>query len=120
MVIDDEYDIVHVIRRTLTKWGYDVDTYTNPLHAFDVFKANPTRYSLVITDIRMPEVDGVTLSAMMRKIRPNMNIIIMSAFEIAADDLKSRLPTIQSGDIMIKPFTMHDICDNVKQHLQTA
>ena len=53
MVIDDEIDILQVVRRVLEKWGFDVDTFSNPLYAYEVFKNNPRRYSLVLTDVRM-------------------------------------------------------------------
>ena len=45
MVVDDEFDIVFIIRKYLERWGFDVDTFTNPLYAYEVFKANPERYA---------------------------------------------------------------------------
>ncbi|TLY01201.1 MAG: response regulator, partial [Thaumarchaeota archaeon] len=66
MVVDDEYDIVHVVRRHLEKWGFSVDTFTNPLFALQMFKDNPDRYSVALLDIRMPELNGIALAKMMQ------------------------------------------------------
>lgn len=118
MVVDDEYDIVHVVRRHLEKWGFSVDTFTNPLFALQVFKDNPDRYSVALLDIRMPELNGITLAKMMQEIKPNMNILIMTAFEIHANDLKASLPTINYGDVLIKPLRIDKVCSAVKKHLQ--
>jgi DNA-binding response OmpR family regulator len=62
MIIDDEYDIVHIVRKHLENWGYSVDTFTDPLFAFQMFKDNPDRYSIILTDIRMPEISGIALA----------------------------------------------------------
>ncbi len=118
MVVDDEYDIVLVVRRHLEKWGFSVDTFTNPLFALQMFKDNPDRYSVALLDIRMPELSGIALAKMMQEIKPNMNILIMTAFEIFADDLKASLPTINYGDVLIKPLKADKVCSAVKKHLQ--
>lgn len=119
MVVDDDYDIVHVVRRHLEKWGFSVDTFTNPLHAFEMFKDSPDRYSVALLDIRMPEINGVVLAEMMLKVKPAMQIIIMTAFELYAADLKASLPTIKAGDVLIKPLKVDQVCNAVKKHLQT-
>jgi DNA-binding NtrC family response regulator len=120
MVVDDEYDIVYVIRRQLEKCGFTVDTFTNPLYAFQMFKDHPDRYSVALLDIRMPEINGVVLAEMMLKVKPDMQIVIMTAFEIYAVDLKANLPKIKQGDILIKPLKVDQVCNAVKKHLQTS
>ena len=120
MVVDDQYDILHVVRKHLEKWGFSVDTFTNPLHALQMFKNNPDRYSVVLLDIRMPEMDGITLAKMMLKVKPGAKILVMTAFEMYAADLKLSLPTIGYGDVLIKPFKPEQVCSAVKKHLQRA
>jgi DNA-binding NtrC family response regulator len=120
MVVDDEYDIVRVVRRYLEKWGFMVDTFTNPLYALEKFKNSPDTYSLVLLDIRMPEISGIALAAMMQKVRPNLKIVIMTAYEIVAEDLAINLPTITRDDVIQKPFKLLQICTAIKKQLQTA
>jgi two-component system cell cycle sensor histidine kinase/response regulator CckA len=118
MVVDDEFDIVMIIRRYLEKWGYTVDTFTNPQYAYQIFKANPERYSLVLADIRMPEMTGIRLANLMLEVKPDMKIVIMTAFEIAPDELHTQLPTITRRDILQKPFRLEQICNAVKKQLE--
>ena len=120
MVVDDEYDIVHIVRRYLERWGFSVDTYTNPAYALQIFRGNPERYSVILTDIMMPEMSGVTLATQMRKIKPDVKIVIMTAYEIEPDDLAMHLPTITHDDILKKPFNLIQICEAVKRHLSLA
>jgi two-component system, cell cycle response regulator CpdR len=120
MVIDDEYDIVFIIRRHLEKWGYSVDTFTNPLYALEVFKAHPGRYSVVLTDISMPEIRGTTLAKTMQKLKPGLRVIVMTAYEIEPSDLATNLPTVKRDDILKKPFTLEEVCGAVKKQLQTS
>ncbi|HEX2556730.1 MAG TPA: response regulator [Nitrososphaera sp.] len=120
MVVDDDFDIIYVVRRLLEKWGYSVDTFTNPLYALQKFKENPGRYSLAVLDIHMPEMSGIALAAMMQKIKPDMLVLIMTAFEISAGEMAASLPDIQTEDILRKPFNKTQICTAVKKHLQTA
>ena len=118
MVVDDEFDIVMIVRRYLEKWGYEVDTFTNPLYALEIFKANSDRYSLVLTDIRMPEMSGIRLAAMMREIKPDIKVVIMTAYEVTPDELQEQLPMITHKDILQKPFKLLQICTAVKKQLQ--
>ena len=118
MAVDDEVDIVFVIRRYLEKWGFGVDTFTDPIYALETFKAHPGRYSIAFLDIRMPEMTGITLANRMLKIKPDMNIVIMTAYEVTPDELHEHLPTISHNDILQKPFRLVQICGAVKKHLE--
>ena len=118
MVVDDEYDIVHVVRKHLEKWGYSVDTFTDPMFAYQMFKDNPDRYSIILTDIRMPEISGIALATMMQKVKPDVKIVIMTAFEIEPEDLAMNLPTIGRDDILKKPFSLIQVCEAVKNQLR--
>jgi FixJ family two-component response regulator len=102
------------------KRGFTVETFTNPLYAFQMFKDNPDRYSVALLDIRMPEISGIDLAKKMQEVKSKMNILIMTAFEIYADDLKLSLPTIKYGDVLIKPLKVDQVCSAVKKQLQTA
>lgn len=120
MVVDDEFDIIAIIRRYLEKWGFDVDTFTNPVYAYEVFKANPDRYSLLLTDIRMPEMSGIRLARLIKDIKPSIKVVIMTAYEVTPDELGESLPNITHKDILQKPFKLLQICTAVKKQLQTA
>jgi len=117
MVVDDEVDIVFIIRRHLEKWGFSVDTFTDPNYALLSFKDHPNRYSVAVLDIRMPEMSGITLATRMLKVKPDMKIVIMTAFEVEPDDLAINLPTIKRSEILRKPFTLVQVCNAIKKQL---
>lgn len=120
MVVDDEVDIVFIIRRYLEKWGFSVDTFTDPNFALQSFTNHPDRYSIALLDIRMPEMTGIELGNRMLRIRPDMKIVIMTAFEVEPDDLATNLPTVKRSEILRKPFTLIQVCNAVKKQIKTS
>lgn len=118
MVIDDELDILHIVRLYLEKWGFKVETFSDPTVALQHFRKNPEDYSLCLLDIRMPEMSGIALTTMMRKTKPDIKILIMTAFEMVAEELKPSLPTIKREDLIQKPFKLVQICTAVKRQLK--
>jgi CheY-like chemotaxis protein len=117
MVVDDELDILFIVRRYLEKWGYEVDTFSDPLHALQIFKANSDRFMLVLTDIRMPEMTGIQLAHLMLKTKPDTKIVIMTAYDITTDEFGLKLPTITHQDILQKPFKLAQVCGAIKKQL---
>ena len=120
MVVDDQYDIVHVIRRHLEKWGYSVDTFTNPLFALRMFKENPSRYAMVLTDLAMPEMRGTRLAKLMLEVKPDLKVVVMTAYEIEPDDLAMSIPAMTRDEILRKPFSLVQVCGAVKKQLKVA
>ena len=88
MIIDDDQDILNLFTDFLSKRGYDVASYLDPLVAVKEIEDNPYRYALVITDIRMPGISGIELIKRVCELNTDIKIILMSAFEINGDDLK--------------------------------
>jgi two-component system, cell cycle response regulator CpdR len=117
IAVDDELDIVFIIKKYLEKWNFDVDTFTNPLYAYEVFKANSERYSLLLTDIRMPEMSGIRLARLVQEIKSSIKVVMMTAYEVEPDELGEHLPTIAYEDILQKPFRLLQVCTTVKEHL---
>ncbi len=76
LYIDDEYAITKSAQSMLGRLGYDVTTLTDPHKALRLFKSDPTRYDLVITDMTMPKMTGDLLSEAILKIRGDTPIII--------------------------------------------
>ena len=116
MVVDDEPDILNIVERSLVRWGYLVDSFDDPEDALEHFKKNPSRYSLIITDIRMPKMSGAELARCAYETRPDMPVMIMTAFEVDKD-LKSTLPSIDTKGFLQKPFHVADVCTAVKRLL---
>ena len=74
-IVDDELDIVDLFKEALEMKGYYVSAFTNPLLALNHILKDPTRYSLIISDFRMPEMNGDELVTKLleTKIKSNIN-----------------------------------------------
>ena len=82
LVVDDEFDIVNTIRLWLDRHSFEVCGFTDPLLALEHFKDNYNKIDLVLSDIRMPQMNGYELANSLKALQPKVKIILMSAFEI--------------------------------------
>jgi DNA-binding NtrC family response regulator len=88
MVLDDDYDIAELVKMALQRNGFEnVFAFTDSLLALEHFKVNREDYSLVISDIRMPGLNGFEFTEYINKIKPGIKVILMSAFDINSDDI---------------------------------
>lgn len=101
MAVDDEPDILEVIKLILARLNLKVDSFTSPFDALEKLKQEP--YSVVLTDIRMPLLNGIELSREIKKVRPETRVLFMSAFETPLTMANAGVKEI---DIISKPFSM--------------
>jgi DNA-binding NtrC family response regulator len=80
IIVDDDPDLINVYREALKMSGYDVSSFTDPCLAYQHIKENPNQYSLVITDDKMHDMNGLFLGTKLLEINPKLNVIIMSEF----------------------------------------
>ncbi len=76
LYVDDETPVLEMIRMSLERMGHVVLTLNDPGEALDLFKKDPTRFDLVITDHSMPEMNGDRLAEKLLEIRPDIPIIM--------------------------------------------
>ena len=90
---------------------------TNPLKALEDYKKNYDQYGMVITDIRMPEMNGFDLVNNIKKINTNISIILMSAY----DNIDySQLNNITINEVIQKPIKIIDLLSTVEKYLMNA
>ena len=82
MLVDDEIDIIGLFAEILTLNGISVRPFTNPEEALEDFKKNHENYRLIISDVRMSPMSGVELIARAKEIDSEINVILMTAFEM--------------------------------------
>ena len=88
MVVDDDFDIATLVKITLQKSGFkNVFAFTKPLLALEHFKINHKDYSLIISDIRMPEMNGFEFARSVIRINSEVKILLMTAYDINDDTL---------------------------------
>jgi DNA-binding NtrC family response regulator len=120
MIVDDEPDLLRMVEIYLKTWKFDVIGFNSAFEALAFFKKNPTLFSLVLTDVRMPGMTGIDLAGQMLKIKPDLKIMLMTAYQIDSLDLKTALPVVRYEDILRKPFRLKEICEGVKKQLEMA
>ena len=120
MVIDDEPDALFVLKKALSDANYNVDTFRDPVDAMNRFhQMNRPYYDLVITDIRMPKVNGLRLYQNMKSTDRNVKVLFISALD-AAEELTSVLPGIVSSQLIKKPFGNDQIVESVNKMLKSS
>lgn len=121
MVVDDEKDILRIIKRDLeiTK-EFQVETFSSGGDALNSFKnRDPGYYDVIITDIRMPRMNGFELYRRIKEMNPRTKIAFITAFEINKDEFIKVLPSIDVKDFIIKPIDMNDLIFKIKSMLTT-
>ncbi|MDE3097138.1 MAG: response regulator transcription factor [Chloroflexota bacterium] len=115
LVVDDEKNIVQLARLYLTNEGYRVETASDGKQALE--RARAVRPDLVVLDIMMPEMDGLTVCKELRK-TSNVPVIILTA---RGDDI-DRIVGLEIGadDYMAKPFNPRELVARVKAVLRRA
>ncbi len=89
MIVDDECDIVNVMRQSLEHDGFKVCTFTKATSALEHFSSGSLHqyhHAVVISDIRMPGTNGYELAKHVKSTDSEVKVILMSAFGIEDDD----------------------------------
>lgn len=117
LVVDDEPDLLHSLRRYLEMLGQDVRTASNGEEALAIIRQE--KIHIVLTDIKMPKMDGLTLLQEIRKYDFTIQVIMMtgySTFHITLEALE-----YGAADYILKPFEdfeeILDVVDSAKKRL---
>lgn len=108
MVVDDERDILSIVKRGLeSKKRFQVETFIDAESALESLKENSDNYyDLVLTDIRMPKINGFELYRRIKESNPHMKIVFITAFEINKDEFSKVIPSVDVIDFISKPVSM--------------
>ena len=118
MVVDDDLEISNLFKMALQKQGYDVFGFTDPLLALEHFKINYNACNLVISDLRMPGMDGFQLLRNIKLLNPKINALLTTAFDISQDtELSDNQDNGVIDDFIQKPVTIRKLCTLVNSHL---
>lgn len=112
LIVDDERDIVTVLKASLQRNGYEVDGFSDPDEALANFKKD--RYDLILLDIKMPKMNGFELSRELTKIDDGARIGFMSAFEINLDEARVVFPTLKALFFIRKPISVQKMVEQIR------
>ena len=105
LIVDDDAGIRNLLVKVLRREGYRADAAASAQAALDMLHAQV--YDLMISDIRMPEIDGLALAAQVRQLDKQMPIILLTAFAT----VESAIAALRMGvhDYIMKPFDNHEV-----------
>jgi DNA-binding NtrC family response regulator len=118
LVVDDEFDIVNLIKQALQKQGFTTYAFTDPLLALEHLKTNSESYGLVLADVRMPAMNGFELVKKIKSMHPTIKLLLMSAFEFNDRDLSKVLNSIKIDGYIQKPVSIKQLINIIERHLQ--
>jgi len=107
LVVDDEPTIIEVIRRALHGAGYTVVAAGDGREALRIVFDSTSTPAIVITDIEMPEMTGIELSARLSAARPGLPVILMSGSRARVSAAEAHRDVIRA--VILKPFTTPEL-----------
>jgi DNA-binding NtrC family response regulator len=111
MLLDDEPIVCKRLKPVLEKLGYEVDTFTQSPEA--LLQIQQTKYDIIITDLKMKEVDGMQFLSEAKKRHPETEVIVITGFAT----METAKQSFQKGvfDFIAKPFKLSEIQEAVSR-----
>lgn len=110
LVVDDDLEICHIIKSALSRVGFEVDSAEKASVALELFKKK--EYDVVISDLKMPEMNGIELVSILKKQSPSLGSILMTGYGTE----ETLIDAFTRGKInyyLSKPFALEDLLETV-------
>jgi DNA-binding NtrC family response regulator len=104
LVVDDEETMRNTVARMMRKLGFEPVLACDGVEAVEIFRANPGRFALVLLDLTMPRLDGEQTFTELRRLRPDVRVVLMSGFN--AQEAMVRFHGKELPSFLQKPFTI--------------
>jgi DNA-binding NtrC family response regulator len=110
LIVDDEAPLLDLLRRYLVRLNYEVETAGTAEEALALFKTDPARFALVITDLTLDDINGEDLLEQMRQLKPGLPGLIASGYP--------HEPRLKHVDFLLKPFLPSALVSAVERALK--
>ncbi len=114
LLIDDDKDILTVLKLSLEIKGVNTYGFTDPVLAVEHFRNNAANYDIVVTDVRMPDRNGFEVARAVKEIRPDIKIAFITAFEINKSEFEKVLPSTKVDALVTKPVQSAKFVGTIK------
>jgi signal transduction histidine kinase/ActR/RegA family two-component response regulator len=118
LVVDDEESLVALAEEVLASLGYEPVGCVGAQQALRLFRAAPQRFDAVVTDAIMPEMSGLELLAELRRLRPDLPVVLVSGY--GGPDLNAAATAAGAHAVLIKPLGTADLAECLAQVLSGA
>lgn len=116
MIVDDEQDILVLFRDYLETKGLKVKTFQNPVEALTEFQFTASSYSLIISDIRMPQMSGLQFIEKVGKINKDVKVMFMTAFDLEIQKITPK----NMSEFLKKPISLQELFSAVNRALESG
>lgn len=115
MIVDDEWDVARVIELCIARRGLDTILFTESLLALEHYRQNPKRYSLIVVDWSMPNLNGLDLAKEIRKYDSKVKILLITGWliEDVLDSIGYKDAKISV--VLRKPIDLDDLAHRIDQ-----
>ncbi len=120
-IVDDELDITQLYQDAIYGHinGISVVCFNNPVTALEHFIENKKDYALVISDLRMPNLNGLDLLSKIKMLNPNVRTILVSAYEVKEDKVFQKYMKDGTIDLFIeKPIPIDSLRQKVREQVE--
>lgn len=114
LIVEDDEPVRTLAARALERDGHSVDTAEDGELGLDQIRSQGGAYDLVVSDIRMPAMDGIEMAKAASRLYPELKIMLVTGYaeqREQAEELRSIIV-----EVVPKPFTLAQIRDKVRQH----
>ncbi len=118
LIVDDEKLIVTMEQKILENLGYQVTARTSSIEALEIFRAQPQKFDMVITDLTMPDMTGKVLSKKLLEIRSNLPIILCTGFSKSMTE--ENVESLGIKGFLVKPIIINDLAMLIRKILDSA
>ena len=115
LFVDDETELVDMVKHLLERRGYQVESKTSSVEALEVFRARPDEFDLVITDMTMPHMTGEKFAGELMAIRPDIPIILCTGYNEMISEEKAKKLGIR--EFVMKPIVMREMAKTIRKVL---
>ncbi|HEY7108464.1 MAG TPA: response regulator [Nitrososphaeraceae archaeon] len=109
LILEDEYDILSLLRESLSFYGFEVDAFSDPDHAVNSFLTTPTNYDLVLMDFRLNGVDGKTIYKRFKKFDSAFKVCILTALNFDIPEFRKFCPSFEEKFLVKKPVKISSL-----------
>src|SRR5581483_437468 len=113
LLAEDDTDMRRFLVKALQNAGFDVTSYDNGLSAYQRLREEP--FELLLTDIVMPEMDGIELARRASELDPDIKIMFITGFAAVALNADSAAP--KNAKVLSKPVHLRDLVNEVNKML---
>ena len=118
MIVDDEPSLVELAEEMLAELGYEPAGFRSSDAALKAFVDDPRRFDLVLTDEMMPDLSGTSLAMQIRRVRPDIPIVIMSGY--VDTDVMTSARSAGVKEVLRKPLRSRDLAEALGRALPVA